>query len=299
MKTQLRCGPLALLCLMTACGAPSAGQKQSTLPATLSPNPTTTVAPPTPSTNFAVSRAVLSTGNLYVPGRYAPSSEIDIMVHFHGYDPVVEREFDQANVNCALVIVNYNGFSSVYSGPFSDEKKLEGILNEAVLEIASVRNVSQPKLGKLIISSFSAGYGATREILKSGRYDSLISDVILLDGLHSGYVGSNQPNPTSMGPFVAYATEAARGLDKRLIISHSSIVPGTYASTTETSTYLINAIGAASVPQGGQNSAGMTHIRSSDLGHFHVHGFTGGVAADHVDHLQQMGLWLKQVSLAK
>ena len=73
----------------------------------------------------------------------------------------------------------------------------------------------------------------------------------------------------------------------------------TLASTTETADYLIKAIGAVSVPQSGQNSAGMTHTRRSDLGHFHVHGFTGGVASDHVDHLQQMGLWLEEVSLAK
>jgi hypothetical protein len=221
------------------------------------------------------------------------------MVHFHGYDPVVEREFNKANIDSALVIVNYNGFSSVYSGPFSNNTKLEDILNEAVRETATARNVANPTLGKVILCAFSAGYGATREILKSGRYDSLISDVVLIDGLHSGYVSNRQPNPTTMKPFLDYALKASRGMDARMIISHSSIVPYTYASTTETADYLIAGVGAASIPESGLNSAGMTKARRSDLGYFHVHGFTGGVAQDHVDQLQNMGLWLKRVSLAK
>lgn len=322
MKTLRTRGPKAALCLvalsLAACGGTNPQNANGQLTATVTPgaaNPTPTPPPATtpapvptpapaptptpPPANFTESRATLSTGKLYVPARYAPTQDIDIMVHFHGYDPVVEREFNEANVYSALVIVNYNGFSSVYSGPFSNPTKLEGILNEAVQEVGAARNVAQPRLGKVILSAFSAGYGATREILKSGRYDSMVSDVLLLDGLHSGYVNGNQPNPLQMAPFVAFAQKATRGLDHRMIISHSSIVPPNYASTTETADYLISQVGAASTPETGNNVAGMRKLRSADLGHFHVYGFKGGVASDHVDHLQQMALWLKDVSLAR
>lgn len=318
MKTLRIRGPKAALCLLAlsfaACGgtAPTTGNGQLTATVT----PTTTAPPATPpaatpaptppaptpppaNSNFTVSRANLTTGKLYIPARYAPTQEIDLMIHFHGLDSVVEREFDQAKVHSALVIVNYNGFSSVYSGPFSDPLKLEGILNEAIQEVGAARNVAQPRMGKLIVSAFSAGYGATREILKSGRYDSIVSDVLLLDGLHSGYVNGQQPNPIQMQPFLDFATKATRGLDHRMIISHSSIVPPNYASTTETADYLVGQVGAVSNPETGLNTAGMRNLRSVDLGHFHIYGFKGGVASDHVDHLQQMGLWLKDVSLAR
>ncbi|MDF1665100.1 MAG: hypothetical protein P1V97_25285 [Planctomycetota bacterium] len=318
MKTLRTRGPKAALCLVAfsfaACGGTPPQSANGQLTATVTPTSTTpaptppttntalaTPAPtPTPATsNFSVSRATLSTGKLYVPARYAPTQDIDIMIHFHGLDSVVEREFDEAKIESALVVVNYNGFSSVYSGPFSDPLKLERILDEAVLEVGAARNVSQPRMGKLIVSAFSAGYGATREILKSGRYDSMISDVLLLDGLHSGYVSGNQPNPIQMKPFLDFATKATRGLDHRMIISHSSIVPPNYASTTETADYLVAQVGAVSNPETGLNVAGMRNLRSVDLGHFHIYGFKGGVASDHVDHLQQMGLWMKDLSLAR
>jgi hypothetical protein len=48
----------------------------------------------------------------------------------------------------------------------------------------------------ITLSGFSAGYGAVREILRSPEYFAQVNNVLLLDGMHAGYLFLFQlPNP--------------------------------------------------------------------------------------------------------
>jgi len=42
----------------------------------------------------------------------------------------------------------------------------------------------------------------------------------------------------------------------------------------------------------------MQQISQSSIGNFHLAGFAGNSAPDHMDHLYAMGAWLKQMKVA-
>lgn len=242
----------------------------------------------------------LSTGTLYVPAGYQPDgSRIDVVVHFHGSPEFVRDRFLESGRSAVLVAISFKGLSRAYSTPFEDGKLFRKILGEASRRTADHYGLKRVRIGKLVLSSFSAGYGAIREILKSPQYTSLMTDVILADSLYAGYVklkGHNVVNPRNMEPFVQFTDRAARG-KATMWITHSAVMPGTYASTEETADFLIGRVGANRVPAGGEDALGLKLTSSADLNGFHVRGYAGDTGPDHMRHLHALAVWLSRTSL--
>jgi hypothetical protein len=68
--------------------------------------------------------------------------------------------------------------------------------------------------------------------------------VLCIDGVHAGYV-NDKPDPLNpqlvaenLASWLQFGRDAIAG-KKRLVITHSEIFPGTYASTTETADELL------------------------------------------------------------
>src|SRR6185369_18020691 len=98
--------------------------------------------------------------------------------------------------------------------------------------------------------SFSAGYGGIREILKQEALFKRIDAIVLSDSLYAGFTGDaaqRKVDPANMEGFLKFAREAAAGR-KTFIIAHSSDPVPTYASTTETASYLIEQLGLQRKP---------------------------------------------------
>ena len=72
-----------------------------------------------------------------------------------------------------------------------------------------------------------------------------------------------------------------------MVVSHSSIVPPGYASTTETSNFLINAFGSRPKPARPRRSDpfGLELLSRFDRQDFHVLGFSGNGTLDHCAHV--------------
>jgi hypothetical protein len=72
-----------------------------------------------------------------------------------------------------------------------------------------------------------------------------------------------------------------------MVVSHSSIIPPGYASTTETSNYLIHAFGGRPKPARPRPSDPLgLELRSRfDRKGFHVLGYSGNGTLDHCAHL--------------
>ena len=96
-----------------------------------------------------------------------------------------------------------------------------------------------------------------RSVRCSGRLSCLIAldAIVLLDGLHTGYA-NGKPGPLEselevepLAPFLKFAAAAKAG-DKAMLVTHSEVFPGTFASTTETADYLVKrlAVRAAACP---------------------------------------------------
>ncbi len=92
--------------------------------------------------------------------------------------------------------------------------------------------------------------------------------------------------------FTRLATEAAAGRT-RFWVTHSEVYPGTYASTTDTANVLLASLGLTRRPVLKRGPLGMQQLSDARRGGFHVLGFAGNSAPDHVDHLYALGEWLR------
>ena len=101
----------------------------------------------------------------------------------------------------------------------------------------------------------------------------------------------NEKNLTS---FVQFARLAIDG-KKMFLITHSEIFPGTYASTTETSDFIINTLGLKRQPTLEWGPDGMQLVSKTSAGNLAILGFAGNTAPDHIDHFHGLPYFLKTI----
>ena len=190
----------------------------------------------------------------------------DLLIHFHGPAWVVM----QAAGNRTVAVLNLGSGSSVYGKAFADPAAFTQL----------VQSLHRP-FRHIYLSGFSAGYGAVRAILRDHADE--IEGVMLLDGMHASYPF----NPNDVAPFLAFARRAVAG-EKAMVITHSEIFPGTYASTTECADYLIEQLGLKATPVLKWGPVGMQQLSEVRAGRLVILGFAGNSAPDHIDHLHGM-----------
>ena len=87
----------------------------------------------------------------------------------------------------------------------------------------------------------------------------------------------------------AYARRAARGdAGTRMVLTHSEIFPGTFASTTETAAWMLQSIGMTERPVLKWGPRGLQQLSEAKRGRLLVMGFAGNSAPDHIDHFHAM-----------
>ncbi len=117
---------------------------------------------------------------------------------------------------------------------------------------------------------------------------------MLLDGMHTSYVPEGQVlaaggvlDTANLASLTEFARASVRG-EKRMLIAHSEIFPGTYASTTETADRTIQSLGLRRTPVLEWGPRGMQQLSAVRIGRFEVLGFAGTTAPDHIDQLHAM-----------
>ena len=115
-----------------------------------------------------------------------------------------------------------------------------------------------------------------------------------MDGLHTDYIpdkltiaDGGKLNIDKLSCFLELANQAVKE-NKSFIITHSEIFPGTYASTTETTNYLINELGLKRKSVLKWGALGMQQTSEVNSGNFWVLGFAGNTAPDHIDHFHAL-----------
>jgi hypothetical protein len=181
--------------------------------------------------------------------------------------------------------------SATYARPFADPKRFLELLDEA-------QTKAGVEFGPIRLTGWSAGYGAIRQVLRTDAGYERVQGVLLLDGLHTGYVGG-KPGPLEsnletegLDVFVRFARDAVEG-KKTLLVTHTEIFPGTFASTTETADYLLRQLGlkrTAILKWGPMKTQQLSEVRK---GKFLLMGFAGNSAPDHVDQLYALPEFLK------
>lgn len=219
----------------------------------------------------------------------AVSDRADVVIHFHGAAWLTMQAAEETGKPLVLASVNLGAGSRRYSVPFADPVAFVRLRDRIASEV--------PKVRMVYLTGFSAGYGAIREILRQ-RPDE-IDGVLLLDGLHAGYVPDRKPvaeggtiDAEAMEPFLRFAERAVRG-EKRFVVTHSEIFPGTFVSTTETADYLIQRLQLQRTPLLEWGPLGMQQLSKAESGGLAILGFAGNTGPDHIDHLHAFGRFLE------
>lgn len=226
-----------------------------------------------------------SMGQMISPQRGGLSGgRFDVMFHFHGHEPI-RKEWVKVERGAVLVGIDLGIGSGPYEASFRDPGAFPALLASVERAMAEKHGLKTARARKIGLSAWSAGYGAVGEILRHPRWAARVDAVVLLDGLHAGYERDSL-RAAQLSPFVDFARRAREG-QKLMFVSHSSIIPPGYASTTETANYLIHQLGgrpASARPRGG-DPWGLELISRYDRGGFHVRGFRGNAKMDHCAHI--------------
>jgi hypothetical protein len=231
----------------------------------------------------------MSVGQVLMPhqGGVSKNGQFDVVVHFHGHEPI-RKEFVKTAKGIVLVGVDLGIGSGAYQAPFSAPATFTNLL--ASIEAAVARHAGRPnaKIRKLALSSWSAGYGAIEQILRQPA-GKKVDAVILLDSLHAGYTDeqTHALKTEQLTPFIDFAKKAAKK-QTFMFMSHSSIIPPGYASTTEVAEYVVGKLGGKPKKANRQDVLGLDMIDRFDKGNFHMRGYTGDDKPDHCAHIGLM-----------
>jgi hypothetical protein len=225
-----------------------------------------------------------SMGQMLVPraGAMSTNGEFDVVFHFHGHEPA-RKEWVQAMSRPVFVGVTLGIGSGPYEAAFRELGAFERLVKS--VEQALSTEVRRARARRIGLSAWSAGYGAVQEILRQPFGRDRVDTVVLLDALHAGFFGDGL-NEAQLEPFVRFARKAAA--DRSLmVVSHSSIIPPGYASTTVTANFLIDELAGRPTRTRPRSSdpMGLDLYSRFDKGGFHVRGYAGGSELDHCAHL--------------
>ena len=236
---------------------------------------------------------------VFVPESARTSDVVDLVVHFLGAAWLPEQAVARLGGHTVAAVVNIGAGSGVYHRAFADPAAFDSLLAGVTREV-SVANGKPARIGRVTLVGFSAGHGAVRAILREPRHFARVDAVLLLDGMHTSYVpegtvlaAGGSLDTTNLTAFADFARAAVRG-EKRFVVTHSEIFPGTFASTTETADWLLRALGLHRTPVIRWGPRGMQQLSEVRAGRFELLGFAGNSGPDHIDQLHAMPELLAQ-----
>ncbi len=275
-----------------------------------------------PRADAAMRRGVhanIGRGVLYAPpGFSAPDGLFDVIVHYHGNTELVEQSVAASGVNALVVVINLGDGSDRYSKPLQNQVVFDQLLGSIETTAESGLGLEKPRIRRVALSAWSAGYGALYHILSSRSRLELVDAVLLMDSMHASYAAGSETevHPISIKPFVAFARRAVAG-EKLMVLTHSAIETEGYASTTRTTDAVLASLGVerqppvsapvAGAPAASSFSAPVTLpvavrafptgerrglVVSSEVhqGNLHVLACRGNGKGDHIAHLAQMSV---------
>lgn len=230
---------------------------------------------------------------LLVPEAVRGRDVVDLVIHFHGAAWLPQQAVATLEGPPVAAAVNLGAGSGAYHRAFSNPIAFDSLLGGVIREVSAAAGKST-RIGRLTLVGFSAGHGAIRAILREPRHFAKVDAVLLLDGMHTSYVpegtvlaNGGALDTTNLVAFADFARAAMRG-EKRFVVTHSEIFPGTFASTTETADWLLRTLALTRAPVLRWGPRGMQQLSEVRAGGFDLLGFAGNSGPDHIDHLHAM-----------
>jgi hypothetical protein len=210
-----------------------------------------------------------------------------LAIHFHTSPEFALGEHRRAGYRFPLVSVMLGSGSARYRAPFLDGTLFPHLI-AGVEEQLRKHGVPGAKVGEIDVSSFSAGYGAVRELVGQPMGRQLIRRIVLSDSLYAGLTtGADGKGPRvvqadQIDCWVPFAREAVAGR-KTFVLTHSQIHTPAYASTPECGLALVSALGLTMRPVV-DGSGEWPLLGRCDAGRFHVWSYGGTNANAHLVH---------------
>lgn len=232
---------------------------------------------------------------LFVPAGYALPADghVNLTVHFHGAAWFAIDEHLRRGLTEPLLVAYLGEGSGVYTRAFADPERLSRLIGLVERQLGANAKVTQ-----LDVTSFSAGYGAVREIVKQDKYVDLIRRIILCDSLYAGWdPATTKPGATSL-PAEANMKAWEHFLDlastgqKTFVFTHSQ-VPTSYANTAATAAYIAASLDVphTDIAPGSTPAASDPEyplLYRADLGHLHLWGYGGTDAMAHMTQVRHL-----------
>lgn len=242
-------------------------------------------------------------GSLYVlPDFASADGGYDLVIHFHGASDLVAQSYGAVKLDAIVVVFNLGVSAGVYEerlgyGPLFEEALSE---TQTILE---KRGLVGPKLRRLALSAFSAGFGATERVLDKPGVMDRVDSLLLFDGIHTSYDDKHKMDMRPIAPFLKFAELAADG-ERLFYITHSNIPTLDYASTRETTDALLASVGLDRAKGGDtpampdlpamgsavakKNLRPLIPVSHAEKNGLFVRGYAGDTPNDHLSHLIQM-----------
>lgn len=237
---------------------------------------------------------------VFVPAGVQKPDALHLVIHFHGGAFIPEYAVSQLGGDHVLAVVMLAPGSSSYDRAFTEPAAYDTLLANIRRE-TSAALTAPATFADVTLVGYSAGHGAIRSILRDSSHFAQVNAVLLIDGLHTAYIPDNtvlsrggKLDEANLVTFVRFGRAAMAG-EKRFLVTHSEIFPGTFASTTETTDYLVEALGLKRTPVLRWGPRGMQQLSEAKQGRFELQGFAGNAAPDHVDQFQAMPELLKKL----
>ncbi len=220
-------------------------------------------------------------GPLFLPAKLKLRAETPLLIFFHGGDWLPQVAVARRSRMAAMT----------FPASMQDPAKL-------LAAIAEAETAAQVRFAPLTLGGWSAGCGAIRELLKSQPLFDRTHALLLIDGIHTDYV-KGKPGPAEsaintdkLENWVRFAKTAITR-QRRMIVTHSEIFPGTFASTTETADYLLSELQLARRPLLRWGPMRTQQLSEARAGRFLLIGYAGNSAPDHVDQLHSLPEYLE------
>jgi len=139
-----------------------------------------------------------STVGVFVPKQFNPTSHVNFVVHFHGWNNHVSQVFEQYDLAYQMHMSGLNAVLLVPQGPKdvpdsgdgklqNDQGSLTNLLNEAIAFLVKEQRIpANSTLAHVALTSHSGGYMATTYIVDRKELADKMTDVILFDSTYGG-----------------------------------------------------------------------------------------------------------------
>ena len=231
---------------------------------------------------------------LFLPANWnSNAASQTLTMHFHTAPSFIMQEHVRRGSANPLACFQLGSGSAVYRRAFEEPERFDRVLN-AVTETLRKHAARSINVESVELSSFSAGYGAIRELVKSTNVFRQISAVVLADSMYGALAtntAARQVASEHIDVWVPLA-RAAIEREKTFVFTYSEVPSTSYASSMECAGALAKALSLTNSTVAPDADLPFPLLRRADLGNLHLWGYVGTNAQAHLTHVRHLAeIW--------